>query len=161
MKPMKTTPEKIVNISNFQKQKWDKIIIHHSGGMPVKDTAIINKRVDWWHRFKRKWFWQGKARVGWKFGMGYHIFIERNGEIYMSERWMKQLNGAHTIGQNDVAIGIALAGNFDKQFPTYQQINSLCQVINLLRERIRLKIDVHKTFQNKSCPGYNFPYGIL
>jgi len=147
----------INELKNIKRNKWNKIIIHHTGGAKVGKIQEINKIIDVWHRTKVIWFWQGKKMQGWKYGMGYHIFIERNGKIYLSERWIKQLSGGHTLGQNRVGIGICCSGNLDLQELEQKQIFVLKKLI------IELKLPVffHKEFQNKNCPGKNFPYKLF
>lgn len=122
------------------------IILHHTGGTdanPLADTSNHTaEQVDAWHRAK-----------GWD-GIGYNWYIEKSGLLKRGRDESKQ--GAHTVGYNEVSIGICLAGNFDATLPTIEQVNTLS---NLLKEKMvqynisRDNIVPHRKFAVKTCYG--------
>lgn len=81
--------------------------------------------------------------------IGYHIFIEPNGD----RKYGRKIGtiGAHAIGQNH-KIGICLAGHFDIEHPTEKQLEDLKKTIV---EFNITKIDPHRKYANKTCPGKN------
>lgn len=135
---------------------WKRIIVHHTYKPTVAD---FNKRpdgsywckvIDRFHRLK-----------GWN-GIGYHFIIAPDGLIYVG----RDLNtpGAHTIGQNHIAIGVCALGNFDEEeMPTEQQV-SLKYLLAFLLHRFNLRPDAiffHRNFAEKTCPGMKLDLTIL
>lgn len=65
-------------------------------------------------------------------------------------------NGAHTIGQNFSSIGIGLAGNFNVEKPSKQQVEKLGKTIFDIMGSFNIPINrvyPHRTFSNTSCYG--------
>jgi len=86
-------------------RKWTHIIIHHSG-THTNDAASMGK----YHR----------NALGWRNGLGYDFVVGNgtrsgDGEIEVSARWRRQIDGAHckASGMNRRAIGICFVGNFE------------------------------------------------
>ncbi len=74
------------------------IIIHCSAVKP--DELSSAKDIDKWHRER-----------GFKFGIGYHYVIRRNGKIETGRpEWMV---GAHCVNHNSHSIGICYEGGLD------------------------------------------------
>lgn len=133
---------------------WRYIVLHHSA--THEGSA---ERFDNFHREVR----------GWKNGLGYHFVIGNgtysgDGEIEVSNRWKKQLSGAHAGDSlyNKEGIGICLVGNFeDGDKPTRRQIKSLIRIIHYLSKRYDIPLSyviLHKQIHDTACPGKNFPY---
>lgn len=129
------------------KKRWTHIILHHSlteDGQTVNWQAIRNYHVN---------------TLGWR-DIGYHWGIEwihRGYEVLMG-RPMDQA-GAHTLGMNDKAIGICVVGNFDVQYPREEMFARLVPLIRWLMDVYSIppgKIQGHRDYSEKSCPGKNF-----
>jgi LysM repeat protein len=133
---------------------WRHIVIHHSG------TRSGNAKIfDYFHRRVR----------GMENGMAYHFVIGNgsesgDGEIETGERWTRQIQGGHvrSEAQNNVAIGICLVGDFEKDRPTRKQVASLIELVTYLREKVGrpapsffLHRDINVT--PTTCPGRHFP----
>lgn len=139
----------------YPNSKWRYIVLHHTA------TEI------------------GKARVindchlnrGFIYGLGYHFLIDNgtlgkgDGQIEISPRWIKQLDGAHCKagGMNHKAIGIALVGNFDEERPTEAQIHSLILLLKVLTEYYDIPpshVVGHRDVPGAKtdCPGRFFPW---
>lgn len=128
--------------------KTDMIVIHHVG-IPDGDTsaAAIHK---------------AHLANGWA-GIGYHYVIRKDGTI---ERGRPLATvGAHAEGQNYHTVGINVTGNFEKEIPTKQQINSLetllvflCQTYHIQPDR--MTIVGHRDVNSTDCPGRNL-YRLL
>lgn len=135
--------------------QWKNIVVHHSG--TTVDRAINIARV---HKEERKM----------ENGLAYHFVIEngtrgtKNGDIYISNRWKKQLHGGHMKlwAHNQVAIGICLIGNFEKTRPKAKQMEQLEALIDYLKMKSGVtpaNITTH-TLMHKNhtlCPGKLFP----
>jgi hypothetical protein len=148
------------------KNKINWIIIHHTGGTeldPLADTSNHTfEIVNAWHR-NDPHVWLGHySSLG--FAIGYHYFIDKTGKLTQGRKDGEQ--AAHTKGYNNnltdpddnSAIGICLAGNFDVTFPTKEQTDTLKKLLNEKRkEHIipRDRIVPHNRFSKKTCYGRN------
>lgn len=113
----------------IKRSRWHEIVVHHS--------ASPRSTPEGMHEYHLK-------QRGWANGLGYHFVIGNgvntgDGEVYVSERWRKQIQGAHckTSGgtyfgrwrpsnyYNDKGIGICLVGNFEDGPPTARQLAAL------------------------------------
>lgn len=122
----------------------DKIVIHHSD---IEGTDDINA-IDIHHMHQNN---------GWS-GIGYHFYIHKSGLIETGRPL--DYVGAHTYKYNDKSIGICLAGNFEVEQPTAQQLNSVAQLIAVLSKIYTLTpneqtILSHRDFNQTACPGEN------
>lgn len=119
--------------------KPNKIIYHHSAR-----SEWSPEEINEYHKSK-----------GWK-GIGYNYYIRKDGSIYSGRP--ENAEGAHTKGENNSSIGICLEGNFEDEFLTKGQLESLSK----LSLYISLKYDIyeiigHKDVYSTLCPGKNFP----
>ena len=165
--------DSILDIS-IQVKFWRGIIFHHTAipngrnkiGVPKQRHygKLVNRlhRLGW--KYKEKGVW--KIRSGWRYGMGYHFFIENDGGIYISRRWLEQIHGAHCPGIylgesiNKNFIGICVLGNMDKWMMLKVQYASLIKLTSILLgdvvEDSRMLFK-HKDFRRTDCPGNLFP----
>lgn len=126
---------------------WSRIILHHSAGhdSPGLDMDAIER----WHVEGRGWD-----------DIGYHRLIEQVGPRFVAlEGRPLTMQGAHTLGMNDVAIGVCLLGNLEERHPPQEQIAcaadhvaSLCLLGGIPVERI----DRHDDHDATDCPGRHF-----
>jgi hypothetical protein len=135
------------------KDSWKHIVIHHTG--TATGTA---KGIDRFHREERHM----------ENGLAYHFLIGNgrgmgDGEIYIGERWKKQLPGGHLASDtlNKSSIGICLVGNFDRTRPTTKQTQSLNALITKLRQLGDLPpsaVTTHREIhpRHTRCPGKLF-----
>ena len=125
-----------------------KIVIHHSASRP--DTTM--EQINEWH----------KARFNFpsSFGsfVGYHYVIEESGKVYQCRR--DNEFGMHSV-PNDGKIGVCVVGNFQKDFPTNEQIVSLEKVVNELKKVYNInEVLGHRDYNPTECPGDNL-YKII
>jgi hypothetical protein len=141
--------------------RWKYIIIHNSA------TRQGNAEIfDNYHRRVRKM----------SNGLAYHFVIGNgsssgNGEIEIGSRWTKQINGGHVASDylNNIALGICLVGDFDRDLPTQAQLDSLRELLTYLRARVGKsggklsQVRGHREINPKptSCPGKRFPIGTF
>jgi hypothetical protein len=141
--------------------RWKYIVVHNSG------TREGNARVfDVYHRRVRHM----------QNGLAYHFVIgdghgSGDGQIEIGDRWKRQINGGHVASDylNDIALGICLVGDFNRDQPTRAQVAALEELISYLRERVgksqgrRAIVHAHKEINPRptDCPGDRFPYGWL
>lgn len=142
-------------ISLYPSHKWKYIIIHHSATREGNSLAFNNAHL----------------KKGWDKGVGYHFIIDRrasgkqDGQIETSPRWLKQEDGAHCKANdmNPVAIGICLVGDFDHEYVTPKQMNSLVELVDTLKEYYKIpdkNIMGHGHVKGATthCPGKKFPW---
>lgn len=125
----------------------DKIIVHHTAVGRSHNQFL---GVEQYHK-KR-----GFERSTLGYHVGYHYFIERDGTTKQARA--EKDKGQHTRGENLTSIGICLAGNFDYEYPSDEQIQSLNILIDRLLKSYRIPVGAiypHRTFANKSCYGSN------
>jgi hypothetical protein len=142
------------------RRRWQFIVVHNSG------TRQGNARIfDYYHRHVRRM----------KNGLAYHFVIGNgtssdNGEIEVGDRWRRQINGGHVHSDylNNIALGICLVGDFNRDQPTRAQLEACEELIRYLRQRCG-KIDAHYAIVKPhremnpprwatDCPGDAFPY---
>jgi len=152
---------KAIDQARVQKGRWKYIIVHNSG------TRQGNARIfDTYHRRVRKM----------QNGLAYHFVIGNgnssgNGEIEIGPRWTGQINGGHVASDylNNIALGICLVGDLNRDQPTPAQLAALDELIIYLRGRVgKIKgkpsiVVPHKKINPKptDCPGDRFPYDWL
>lgn len=150
-----------IDSARVQRGRWKYIIIHNSG------TRQGNARIfDVYHRRVRKM----------QNGLAYHFVIGNgnssgNGEIEIGNRWTRQINGGHVASDylNNIALGICLVGDLNRDQPTKEQLAALDELITYLRARVgKIKgkqaiVEGHKEINPKptDCPGDRFPLGWL
>ena len=118
------------------------IIVHHSAVSRLKNTRQF-AAIKSYH-----------ITQGWG-DIGYHWLIEPNG--YKACGRADNHEGAHTKSMNHRSIGICLAGNFDEELPTIEQIDALSELI----ADYRLPVRFHREYANKTCPGKLFKENMI
>ena len=152
---------KAIDQAKVQRGRWKYIVVHNSG------TRQGNARIfDVYHRRVRKM----------QNGLAYHFVIGNgsssgNGEIEIGNRWTQQINGGHCASDylNNIALGICLVGDFNRDKPTKEQFDALDELITYLRARVgkiqgkAAVVKGHKEINPKptDCPGDRFDLGWL
>ena len=139
----------------YPSRKWKYIIIHHSA--TDEDNALS--------------LFQMHLRRGFDNGLGYDFLIangtcgKKNGQIEVSPRWLKQMDGAHckAANMNSRGIGICLVGNFSKESVSEEQMDSLVYLVNILRKYYSVPLKNilghgQVSGARTECPGKYFPY---
>ena len=158
---LSSSVRKAIDDAKVQNGRWKYIVVHNSG------TRQGNARVfDLYHRNVRKM----------QNGLAYHFVIGNgnssgNGEIEVGDRWIRQINGGHVASDylNDIALGICLVGDLNRDMPTKDQLAALDELCTYLRARVgKIKgqpaiVKGHKEINPKptDCPGDKFPLGWL
>lgn len=151
------TVRRAIDRTPVKRGRWKYVIIHNSG------TRQGNARVfDVYHRRIRHM----------QNGLAYHFVIGNghssgNGQIEVGRRWYRQINGGHVASDylNNIALGICLVGDFNRDLPTPQQLAALEELISYLRSRVgRFRghsavVLGHREINPKptDCPGGKFP----
>jgi hypothetical protein len=114
------------------KRRWRYIVIHNSGTRQGNAKAF-----DYYHLRIRKM----------KNGLAYHFVVGNgsssgDGQIEIGNRWTRQINGGHVHSDylNNIALGICLVGDFNRDVPTQRQLNATAELVRYLRNRVG-KID--------------------
>ncbi len=137
---------------------WRYIVVHHS--------ATPNGNARGFDEFHRK-------RRHMEHGLAYHFVIDNgdggpNGRVEVGKRWQRQWPGGHTANRlmNEIGIGICLVGNFEKDQPSRQQLESLVVLCKLLQDKCGIpdrNIILHRHVAQRGtlCPGRKFPWEKL
>jgi N-acetylmuramoyl-L-alanine amidase len=141
-------------------RRWQYIVVHNSGTRQGNAAAF-----DYYHRRVRRM----------QNGLAYHFVIGNgtstgDGQIEVGDRWRRQINGGHVHSDylNNIALGICLVGDFNRDQPTRGQLDCCEELIRYLRQRCG-KIDNHYAIVKPhrevnpprwatDCPGDVFPY---
>ena len=141
-------------------RRWQYIVVHNSGTRQGNAAAF-----DYYHRHVRRM----------QNGLAYHFVIGNgtstgNGQVEIGDRWRRQINGGHVHSDylNNIALGICLVGDFNRDQPTRAQLDCSEELIRYLRQRCG-KIDNHYAIVRPhrevnpprwatDCPGDAFPY---
>ncbi|HEX6968514.1 MAG TPA: peptidoglycan recognition family protein [Micromonosporaceae bacterium] len=139
----------------------NKIIVHHTVSPNTTDysRAQAHAHAHWvqdLHIDSNRWPDTGyhfiNSRGGW-------LTEGRHGSLYalMRNNGNTIVQGAHTSGQNDQAIGIANEGSYhDGAQPTQEQWNSLITICAFVCQQYAIppsQIYGHKDFGSTLCPG--------
>lgn len=126
--------------------KWKYITLHHSATLEGNAEAFDRN-----HR---------KLRLG---GLFYHFVIgngsgSSDGEVEVGWRWRRQLEV-----ERPYDIQICLIGDFNQQYISQAQFNSLIKLISILRKHYNISLNnirEHKDIRGKitECPGEKFPF---
>jgi N-acetylmuramoyl-L-alanine amidase len=132
--------------------KPEYIIVHHAGGSdanPLQDSSNFTfEQCNELHKARFNFI----SSLG--YYVGYHYYIEKDGTVKQGRADTDE--GAHTVGYNSKSIGICLAGNFDANLPTSEQVASLKTLINKKAEQYNIfkeNIVPHRKFAVKTCYG--------
>lgn len=131
---------------------WKRILIHHSATHdgPGADYPGIRR----YHVEVNNWN-----------DIGYHAVVEKVADRYIAIPGRPlTVQGAHCPGQNNVALGMCLVGNFELEAPPDGQLDEAASI--LAGWCIRFGIDVteiktHREFRETACPGSLFPINDL
>lgn len=152
-----------IDRARVKQRRWRYIVVHNSG------TRQGNARIfDYYHRHTRRM----------QNGLAYHFVIGNgsssgDGQIEIGNRWREQLQGGHVHSDylNNVAIGICLVGDFNRQRPSQAQLDSLEELIRYLRGRVgkidrrpaivKPHRDINPPRWPTDCPGDRFPFSWL
>jgi len=139
----------------FETKRWEYIVIHHSA--TDFGSSFFFDKIHHIRGFDR--------------GIGYNFVInngtrnKKNGQIEVSPRWIKQIDGAHckASSMNHKGIGICLVGDFTYVTPTDEQMDSLVRLVNILRKFYNVPIrnilgHGQVPGANTECPGKKFPW---
>ena len=120
------------------------LVVHCSAVTPDQSSSYAH--IDTWQRQR-----------GWKFGIGYHYVIRRNGDIEPGRpEWMV---GAHCLNHNKYSIGVCYEGGLDARGQpadtrTDEQKASMRKLLTELHSRYPRAVIVghHDLDPQKPCP---------
>ena len=124
------------------------IVVHCSAVKPDQTSSVA--QIDSWHRKDRHY----------KFGVGYHYVIRRNGEIEPGRpEWMI---GAHCLNHNAHSIGICYEGGLNargqpEDTRTLEQKLAMLHLLEVLHRRYpkALIVGHHDLNPHKDCPCFD------
>ncbi len=153
--PQLTSADKaMLDRIHTKSSQWKHIVIHHSA------TRVGSaKGMDNYHRKERHM----------ENGLAYHFVIGngrgmKDGELYIGDRWRKQIQGGHlaSYALNQISIGICLVGDFSKTPPTKKQMATLEALVKYLMGKTHVpvsRVTTHTLIHphHTLCPGKYFP----
>lgn len=117
------------------------IILHHAAVASATPENINN-----YHK-----------TLGW-LGIGYNMYIRKDGKIYLGRPL--DTVGAHTVGYNNISVGICFEGNFENETMSAAQLAAGKKAIAYVKSFYpSAQIKMHREFDATACPGKNFPIG--
>jgi len=142
------------------RSRWQYIVVHNSGTRQGNAAAF-----DYYHRHFRRM----------QNGLAYHFVIGNgtstgNGQVEVGDRWRRQINGGHVHSDylNNIALGICLVGDFNRDQPTRAQLDCCEELIRYLRQRcgkvgdhypiVKPHREMNPPRWPTDCPGDVFPY---
>jgi len=142
------------------RSRWQYIVVHNSGTRQGNAAAF-----DYYH-------WRIRRMQN---GLAYHFVIGNgtstgNGQIEVGDRWRRQINGGHVHSDylNNIALGICLVGDFNRDQPTRAQLDCCEELIRYLRQRcgkvgdhypiVKPHREMNPPRWATDCPGDAFPY---
>lgn len=141
----------------LDQQRWQAIVIHHSGSTVGTPASI---EADHQARNLR--------------GLGHHFIIGNghgmeDGQVHIGYRWLDQLPGAHAAGPNGDAynlhaISICLVGDGNRRPFTPAQLQRLEVLVDTLRRQFNIPADrvlLHSDIADVDDPGRLFPRNFL
>lgn len=139
------------------KIKPSRITLHHTAGSRTFDREISIRKM----RGIQRYHMEGRSRKGKEDfqDIGYHFVIDGKGRI--AEGRPSDVLGAHAGRANRGNIGISLMGNYNKQQPTEQQLESLTRLAAFIATKYGIDVardgrfEGHSRYGNTSCPGKN------
>ncbi len=157
------TNQKEIDKAPVKKSRWRYLVVHNSGTRQGNAKAF-----DYYHRYVRKM----------PNGMAYQFVIGNgsssgDGQIEIGNRWRRQVNGGHVHSDylNNIALGICLVGDFNRDKPTKRQLEALDELITYLRKRVgktegkvavvRAHRQINPPRWPTDCPGNRFPFSWL
>jgi hypothetical protein len=146
-----------------RKGRWRYTVVHNSGTRQGSAKAF-----DYYHLHVRKM----------PNGLAYHFVIGNgtatgDGQIEIGNRWRRQINGGHVHSDylNNIALGICLVGDYNRDVPTKRQLEATEELVGYLRKRVgkiegkpsivKAHREINPPRWPTDCPGDRFPYRWL
>lgn len=136
--------------------KQIQIALHHTSISRTSNPVQLYA-VNRYHRNK----WNFKSSLGWY--VGYNFFIDGDGTLTQTRSLDEETiaNRGHNcdVPEKCDTISICLAGDFDVEYPTSNQNDTLR---DFLREYDSLAVTFHRDIQiNRTCPGRNLNHKYI
>lgn len=153
-----TTPrgldELLENQRDIEADRWQAIIIHHSGERHGSASSLGAEHQALGHG-----------------GLLYHFVVGNgqgadDGEVQIGYRWNRQLGsphvneGANAAWFNRHAVSICLVGDGDRRGPTEAQMEQVVALVTALQKRLSIPADrvfLHANVASTTSPGLLFP----
>lgn len=130
-----------------------RIIWHHSADI------FDGHQFDKINEYHRK---QGFPKSSMGYFVGYHWLVEPDGSVRQARKDTEI--GAHDAGENSNSLGICLAGDFSKRYPSEAQIASAALLVKQVRAKWKIpvtRIEPHRWDDTTECPGTLLPDNFL
>ncbi len=131
----------IISNTNMYRKETKFIVIHHDA---IHDNSFNHVPI----------FEIYKSHLP-KYGtFAYHYYVTKAGKLYQLHEDNELTY--HCKGINSSSISLCLQGNFDKEYLSSKQYNSLIRTLILLKRKYPNAIIIgHRDARNTNCPGKN------
>lgn len=134
------------------------VIVHHTAGPNGTDYSqsaafSIARSIQNYHMDHNGWIDSGQQFT---IGRGGHIMEGRHRSLEVLGGGTRHVVGAHTSGQNTVALGIENIGTYITASPTTALWNSLVNLVAYMCQQYAIspsRIYGHRDYNNTQCPG--------
>jgi len=134
-------------------RSYDRLTVHHAGNRVSSETA----RNSVAYAIENILASHSERNYG---DIGYHFIVDFAGRVW--EGRSLAYEGAHVSSENVGNIGVMLLGNFEEQRASREQLSAMQGLVELLRERYRIKrhrVYGHRDLGASVCPGkYLYPH---
>lgn len=138
-------------------RKISRIIIHHS--VTPRDQEL-SKSLSSFNRTHKARLHPEVNSLG--YHIAYHIVIAWDGSYEQTRSLDDVWYHASNLKVNNESVGICLTGNFDIETPSYKQIETLIDLIDMIQsEHEWVTVHWHNEYASKSCPGKNLDLNKL
>lgn len=152
-----------ISVFRMQTPQW--ITIHHAGELwkHGADPADFVRRMQIWGQNRPK-LEKAPRNTYWP-DLPYHFLIAPDGRIFEGRpaQYEPETNTNYSVNGN---IGVEMMGDFEKQRPSKQQLQSCIALTSWLCEKYNIKLDHVRTHRDAApdqtdCPGKDFYRYIL
>lgn len=120
------------------------VVVHHTG-VPAAELDRPSAERAYARAIQRRHFARGWTDIG------YHFIIAPSGRVFLG-RPVEAL-AAHTLGHNHGTVGVAVAGDFERERPTAAALHALRDVLDRLSPDRHISVLGHGDLAATPCPG--------
>jgi len=148
---------KIKYHSSYKRGNTKFWVLHHTGGFisdpDISTQNLTVKNINSAHKDR----WNFKSSLGWY--VGYNFYIEIDGKLTQTRAIGEETIAVKGYNFKGLAISIGLAGNFTQNVdtPTFEQKQTLLNLMDKLPQVNSWDIVPHRTLQTTECFGYSLP----
>gem|GEM_PF-2030255 len=119
------------------------IVVHHTGERETPKSNSLSGTA------KVRAIYKGHTETnGWG-DIGYHYLVDKDGKIYEGRAGGDNVVGAHVYCANVGTISVAMIGNFQRRYPSENQLSSLRWLLIELTNKYKIRPNGKTVFRGK------------